>query len=148
MNCSRLFWEIWDESNNKSCSRTKKFGFFEKLGYAATVSRRTINSEWYKSFVCQLSSNKFRKPSAQDGSLFTNTMQALTRLKQLHFWAPNTSNWWSNRHIVSTPLYFRQKKNKVRDRHFSISEEAVLHSEFKNLFFHGERFISIPRVAI
>ena len=36
--------------------------------------------------VCQLSSKKLGKPTAEDGSFFTMTMRAVThRLKQLHF---------------------------------------------------------------
>ena len=54
-------------------------------------------------YVCQLSSKKSAKLTAEDESLFTTTMRALThRLKQLHFWALTTSFRWVIRRIVLT----------------------------------------------
>ena len=54
-------------------------------------------------FVCQFSSEKSREPTAEDGSLFTTTLRALThRLKQLHFWEIKTSIWWIIRRKVLT----------------------------------------------
>ena len=79
-----------DESNPTTVARARSTSkqmiayFFGKTGHVAIVppeQRRTVNS-----VVWQLSSKKAGKSTAEDGSLFTTTMRALThRLKQLHF---------------------------------------------------------------
>ena len=59
---------------------------------------RVAHDHFFPSFF-----KKSGKPTAEDWSLFTTTMQAFThRLKQLHFWALKTSIWWVIHSLVLT----------------------------------------------
>ncbi|XGW03430.1 hypothetical protein V3C99_014988 [Haemonchus contortus] len=94
-------WVFQDEQNPTKAVRAPGTSeqliscFFGKTGHAATVplgqAEQTILSG-IPPFVCQLTSQKSGKPTAEGGSLFTTTMRAPThRLKQLHFRALKTT---------------------------------------------------------
>ena len=73
----------------RSTSKQMIANFFGKTEYVAIVpleQRRNVNSEWYTTICLPIVLQEIRKPTADDGSLFSTTMRALThRLKQLHF---------------------------------------------------------------
>ena len=86
-------------------------------------------------FICQLSSKKSRKPTAEDGSLFTTTMRALnTSVQTTAFLSPQ------NIDLMSHPPYspdlptngfflFPYVKNIMKGQRFFAPEEAV--AEFR-----------------
>ena len=87
-------WVFQDEPNPTKVARAENTSkqiivcFFVKTGHIAIVpleqSEQSILSG--TPLVCQLSSKKSGKLTAEGGSLFTTTMRALThRIKQLHF---------------------------------------------------------------
>lgn len=60
--------------------------FFGNTGHVAIVPLEQSILSGTQPFICQLSSKKSGKPTAEDGSFFTKTMRALVhRLKQLNF---------------------------------------------------------------
>ena len=74
----------------RSTSKQIIVWFFGKTGHVAIVpqeeQRRTVNSEWYTTICWAVVFQEIRKTNAEDESLFTTTMRALThRLKQRHF---------------------------------------------------------------
>ena len=86
-------------------------------------------------FICHLSSKKSGKLTAEDGSLFTTTVRALThRIKHLHFWALKISIWWVICRIVliwhrTTSFYSRTKKIRRNVNVFRHLKKRLMRSE-------------------
>ena len=88
-------WVFQDESNPtkvdrvRSTSKQMIASFFRKTGHVAIVpveQRGTVNSDCYTTICLPVAFQEIRKPIAEDGSLFTTTMRALThRFKQMYF---------------------------------------------------------------
>ena len=64
-----------------------------RLFHLSIVERSILSGT--PQFVCLKSSEKFKKRTTEDESLFTMTMRALThRLTSAPFWLAKTLNWW------------------------------------------------------